>query len=109
MRIGILTISDLGVIGQRADTSGDAILARARPRENRVAGRIRALAHGPKIGNRQYPNAHAAFAAPCRPCRHYRPLVFRATNGIGTTSAGARLPRTSIVNRVPGLACAIGR
>ena len=27
MRIGILTISDLGVIGQRADTSGDAILA----------------------------------------------------------------------------------
>jgi len=27
MRIGILTISDLGSIGQRADTSGDAILA----------------------------------------------------------------------------------
>ena len=27
MRIGILTVSDLGVIGQRADTSGDAILA----------------------------------------------------------------------------------
>ena len=27
MRIGILTISDLGAIGQRADTSGDAILA----------------------------------------------------------------------------------
>jgi molybdenum cofactor synthesis domain-containing protein len=26
MRIGILTISDLGVVGQRADTSGDAIL-----------------------------------------------------------------------------------
>ncbi len=25
MRIGILTISDLGVVGQRADTSGDAI------------------------------------------------------------------------------------
>ena len=27
MRIGILTISDLGAVGQRADTSGDAILA----------------------------------------------------------------------------------
>jgi molybdopterin adenylyltransferase len=27
MRIGILTISDLGAAGQRADTSGDAILA----------------------------------------------------------------------------------
>ncbi len=27
MRIGILTVSDLGAIGQRADTSGDAILA----------------------------------------------------------------------------------
>src|SRR2546429_9883743 len=26
MRIGILTISDLGAIGERADTSGDAIL-----------------------------------------------------------------------------------
>ncbi len=26
MRIGILTISDLGAVGQRADTSGDAIL-----------------------------------------------------------------------------------
>jgi molybdopterin adenylyltransferase len=25
MRIGILTVSDLGVVGQRADTSGDAI------------------------------------------------------------------------------------
>jgi molybdopterin adenylyltransferase len=27
MRIGILTVSDLGAIGERADTSGDAILA----------------------------------------------------------------------------------
>src|SRR2546429_2475592 len=27
MRIGILTISDLGAIGERADTSGDAIVA----------------------------------------------------------------------------------
>ena len=26
MRIGILTISDLGVVGQRADTSGDAVV-----------------------------------------------------------------------------------
>ena len=26
MRIAILTISDLGALGQRADTSGDAIL-----------------------------------------------------------------------------------
>lgn len=26
MRIGILTVSDLGAVGQRADTSGDAIL-----------------------------------------------------------------------------------
>ena len=26
MRVGILTISDLGAVGQRADTSGDAIL-----------------------------------------------------------------------------------
>ena len=27
MRLGILTVSDLGALGQRADTSGDAILA----------------------------------------------------------------------------------
>jgi len=27
MRIGILTVSDLGAVGQRADSSGDAILA----------------------------------------------------------------------------------
>ena len=27
MRIGIMTVSDLGAMGQRADTSGDAILA----------------------------------------------------------------------------------
>jgi len=27
MRIGILTVSDLGVVGQREDTSGDAIVA----------------------------------------------------------------------------------
>src|SRR5437879_11878631 len=26
MRIGILTISDLGAVGQRADTSGDAVV-----------------------------------------------------------------------------------
>ena len=26
MRIGILTVSDLGAVGQRADTSGDTIL-----------------------------------------------------------------------------------
>ena len=32
MRIGILTISDLGAVGQRADTSGDAILAWAAAR-----------------------------------------------------------------------------
>src|SRR2546421_8096635 len=30
MRIGILTISDLGALGQRADTSGDAIVEWAR-------------------------------------------------------------------------------
>src|SRR6266702_88140 len=29
MRLGILTVSDVGAIGQRADTSGDAILAGA--------------------------------------------------------------------------------
>src|SRR5712691_4919587 len=39
MRIGILTISDLGVIGQRADTSGDAILAWAGARGYEVAVR----------------------------------------------------------------------
>ena len=39
MRIGILTISDLGAIGQRADTSGDAILAWAGARGYEVAVR----------------------------------------------------------------------
>jgi molybdopterin adenylyltransferase len=33
VRIGILTISDLGAVGQRADTSGDAILAWAQARD----------------------------------------------------------------------------
>src|SRR2546426_12821706 len=39
MRIGILTISDLGAAGQRADTSGDAILEWAGRRGYEVAVR----------------------------------------------------------------------
>jgi len=39
MRIGVLTISDLGAIGERADTSGDAILAWAGARGYEVAVR----------------------------------------------------------------------
>src|SRR6267154_1019309 len=39
MRIAILTISDLGAAGQRADTSGDAILAWAGARGYEVAVR----------------------------------------------------------------------
>ena len=39
MRIGILTVSDLGALGQRADTSGDAILAWAGERGYEVAVR----------------------------------------------------------------------
>ena len=39
MRIGILTVSDLGAFGQRADTSGDAILAWAGARGYEVAVR----------------------------------------------------------------------
>ncbi|HEV2751641.1 MAG TPA: MogA/MoaB family molybdenum cofactor biosynthesis protein [Gemmatimonadales bacterium] len=39
MRIGILTVSDLGAIGQRADTSGDAIFAWAGERGYEVAVR----------------------------------------------------------------------
>ena len=39
MRIGILTISDLGAVGQRADTSGDAILAWASERGYEVVVR----------------------------------------------------------------------
>jgi molybdopterin adenylyltransferase len=53
VRIGILTISDLGAVGQRADSSGDAILAWAQARDydvvvrgtvpdetDRIAGRL---------------------------------------------------------------------
>lgn len=39
MRIGILTISDLGAVGQRADTSGDAILAWAQAHDYDVVVR----------------------------------------------------------------------
>jgi molybdopterin adenylyltransferase len=39
MRIGILTISDLGAVGQRADTSGDVILAWAGERGYEVVVR----------------------------------------------------------------------
>ena len=39
MRIGILTVSDLGAVGQRADSSGDAILAWAAARGYEVAVR----------------------------------------------------------------------
>src|SRR5712691_840727 len=39
MRVGILTISDLGAVGQRADTSGDAILEWAGERGYEVAVR----------------------------------------------------------------------
>src|SRR5438094_7460326 len=39
MRIGILTVSDLGVVGQRADTSGDAIVAWAGERGYEVVVR----------------------------------------------------------------------
>ena len=37
MRVGILTISDLGAAGERADTSGDAIVAWAKERGYEVA------------------------------------------------------------------------
>jgi molybdenum cofactor synthesis domain-containing protein len=39
MRIGILTVSDLGAMGQRADTSGDAIQAWAGARGDEVVVR----------------------------------------------------------------------
>ncbi len=39
MRIGILTVSDLGAAGQRADASGDAILAWAEEKGYRVVVR----------------------------------------------------------------------
>jgi len=39
MRIGILTVSDLGAVGQRPDTSGDAIVEWARARGYDVAVR----------------------------------------------------------------------
>ncbi len=39
MRIGILTVSDLGALGQRADTSGDAILEWAGARGYEVSVR----------------------------------------------------------------------
>src|SRR5438093_11077160 len=39
MRIGILTVSDLGAVGQREDTSGDAILTWATERGYDVAVR----------------------------------------------------------------------
>ena len=39
IRIGILTISDLGAVGQRADTSGDAIVDWATEREYEVVVR----------------------------------------------------------------------
>jgi len=39
MRIGILTVSDLGALGQRADTSGDAIVEWAARRGYEVAVR----------------------------------------------------------------------
>ena len=39
MRIGILTVSDLGAMGQRADTSGDAIVEWASARGYEVAVR----------------------------------------------------------------------
>lgn len=39
MRIGILTVSDLGAVGQRADSSGDAILAWAAAHGYEVAVR----------------------------------------------------------------------
>ena len=39
MRIGILTVSDLGAMGERADTSGDAILSWAGERGYEVAVR----------------------------------------------------------------------
>ena len=39
MRIGILTVSDLGAVGQRADTSGDAIVEWAGARGYEVAVR----------------------------------------------------------------------
>lgn len=39
MRIGVLTVSDLGAVGQRADTSGDAIVAWAGERGYEVVVR----------------------------------------------------------------------
>jgi molybdopterin adenylyltransferase len=39
IRIAVLTVSDLGAAGQRADTSGDAIVAWAEARGDRVTAR----------------------------------------------------------------------
>jgi molybdopterin adenylyltransferase len=39
LRIAVLTVSDLGAAGQRADTSGDAIVAWAEARGDRVTAR----------------------------------------------------------------------
>src|SRR5258706_5292581 len=62
MRIGILTISDLGAVGQRADTSGDAILEWATERgydvvvrsgvsdeTDRIAGKLARWSHSNEV------------------------------------------------------------
>src|SRR5437773_2529333 len=92
----------IGLIGHHAPHH-HLVTALPRPRDNRVPRGVGPLPHGAQIGHRQYPDTHSLTAYP--PIR----LVLCGTNGSCTTSAPARLPRTSISNAVPGLACAAGR
>src|SRR5438874_8665635 len=74
------------------------------PRDDRVTGRVGALAQRTKVTDGQNPDPHQP-----PPFSTVYFFVLLGTNGSATTSAAARLPRTSIANPAPGLAWATGR
>jgi molybdopterin biosynthesis enzyme MoaB len=110
MRIGILTISDLGAVGQRADTSGDAILDWATERgyevvvrsvvadeTDRIAGKLRRWADSNQVdvvlttGGRVSPSATSPRATAA--------ILTRSGAGIAEALRAARP-----VSRAPGSA-----
>jgi molybdenum cofactor synthesis domain-containing protein len=98
MRIGILTISDLGAVGQRQDTSGDAILAWASGRGYEVVVRSVVADESDRI-----------TAKLCRWADSGEVDVILTTGGTGLTARDVTPEATlaAIERGVPGIAEAL--
>ncbi|HVH66931.1 MAG TPA: MogA/MoaB family molybdenum cofactor biosynthesis protein [Gemmatimonadales bacterium] len=117
MRIGILTVSDLGSVGQRADTSGDAIVAWAGERgyevvvrsavpdeTDRIAGKLARWADSGEVDAILTTGGTGLTARDVTP-EATEAVLDRAAPGIAEalrSSAAARFPRAWLSRGVAG-------